>query len=368
MNSFQERIMTTITLSHVSKRFEQQAGDATRTVSAVDDLSLKIMDGEVVAILGPSGCGKSTLLRLIAGLIEPDAGEIYYDHDRLNDVPLQNRGIGMVFQDGALMPHWVSEQTVGFFMWLRKREQEVPARVARISEITGIGLEKLMDRKPSQLSGGEKQRVAIARALTRDPRVFLFDEPFSSLDAKLRTNARIELKKLLREFPVTSVYVTHDQNEAVSLAHRIAVMRAGKIEQIGDYQTLYENPRNLFVATFVGVPTINLFDGRVENSQWTGKHFGPYPVRHDLPDGARVIAGVRAEGMKLAENGVLATVTEAIEHYPERHQVVEVEADGERWSMTLPMQPMYRPGDTIRSLPDEAALLYFDAKTGQRIG
>ena len=192
------------------------------------------------------------------------------------------------------MPHWEAVRTVGFFMWLRKREHEVPPRVARISEITGFGLDKLMNRKPAQLSGGERQRVAIARALTRDPRIFLFDEPFSSLDAKLRTSARVELKRLLREFPVTSVYVTHDQNEAVSLAHRIAVMRAGEIEQIGNYQTLYENPRNLFVATFVGVPTINLFEGHVENHHWQGVEFGPYPVRADLADGTSVIVGVRS--------------------------------------------------------------------------
>ncbi len=360
--------MTTITLNHISKRFEQQAGEEVRVVAAIDNLSLKVMDGEVVAILGPSGCGKSTLLRIIAGLTEPDSGEILYDQVPLRDVPLQVRGIGMVFQEGALMPHWEAVKTVGFFMWLRKREQEVPARVARISEITGIGLEKLMNRRPSQLSGGEKQRVAIARALTRDPRVFLFDEPFSSLDAKLRTNARIELKKLLREFPVTSVYVTHDQHEAISLAHRIAVMRAGKIEQIGDYPTLYENPRNLFVATFIGVPTINLFEGRVENSQWTGRHFGPFPVRHDLPDGTHVIVGVRSEAIRLAEDGVAATVTEAIELYPERHQVVEVQADRDVWKMTLPPLPAYHPGDTIRCALDVNALLFFDAKTGQRIG
>ena len=173
----------------------------------------------------------------------------------LSEIPTWDRGIGMVFQDGALMPHWEAERSVGFFLWLRKREAEVPVRVARIAEITGFGLEKLMKRRPSQLSGGEKQRVAIARALTRDPNVFLFDEPFSSLDAKLRASARVELKRLLREFPVTSIYVTHDQHEAIALAHRIAVMRAGKIEQIGDYQTLYENPLNLFVATFLGTPT-----------------------------------------------------------------------------------------------------------------
>lgn len=360
--------MTTITLSHIHKHFEQQAGEQVRTVAAIDDLSLKVMDGEVVAILGPSGCGKSTLLRIIAGLTEPDSGDILYDQVPLRDVPIQFRGIGMVFQEGALMPHWEAVRTVGFFMWLRKREQEVPARVARISEITGIGLEKLLDRKPAQLSGGEKQRVAIARALTRDPRVFLFDEPFSSLDAKLRTNARVELKKLLREFPVTSVYVTHDQHEAISLAHRIAVMRAGKIEQIGDYQTLYENPRNLFVATFIGVPTINLFMGRVENSQWVGQHFGPYPVRHDLPDETPVILGVRSEAIRLADDGVPAIVTEAIELYPERQQVIEVEADRETWKLTLPPTPIYHPGETLRCALDLDALLYFDAKTGQRIG
>ena len=360
--------MTTITLSHVSKRFSQQQGDQTRTVAAIEDLSLKVAEGEVVAILGPSGCGKSTLLRLIAGLAWPDSGEILYDQQPLDSVPLQERGIGMVFQEGALMPHWEAEKSVGFFMWLRKRTDEVPARVARISEVTGIGLDKLMNRKPSQLSGGERQRVAIARALTRDPRIFLFDEPFSSLDAKLRTSARVELKRLLREFPVTSVYVTHDQNEAVSLAHRIAVMRAGAIEQIGDYQTLYENPRNLFVATFIGVPTINLFEGKIEKSRWQGQHFGPYPVRGDLADGAAVIVGVRSESFTVSDDGAEATVTEATPFYSERHQVVEVEAGRERWQLTLPEQPAYHPGDTLRCLPDKNALLFFDAATGQRIG
>jgi ABC-type sugar transport system ATPase subunit len=360
--------MTTITLSHISKQFAQQLGDGTKTVAAIDDISLKVNDGEVVAILGPSGCGKSTLLRLIAGLIEPDKGEILYDNVRLPDIPLQDRGVGMVFQEGALMPHWEAERSVGFFMWLRKRQSEVPPRVARISEVTGIGLDKLMTRRPSQLSGGEKQRVSIARALTRDPRVFLFDEPFSSLDAKLRTNARIELKRLLREFPVTSVYVTHDQQEAVSLAHRIAVMRAGTIEQMGDYQTLYENPRNLFVATFVGVPTINLFEGRVEAHRWQGEHFGPFPVRADIPDGTKVIMGVRSEWIKLAENGVPATVTEATIFYPERHQVIEVMAGRERWQITLPPQPAYHPGDEIHCLPDPNGLLFFDAAKGTRIG
>lgn len=359
--------MTTITLNHIHKLFVQQ-GEEARKVTAINDVSLKVADGEVVAILGPSGCGKSTLLRVIAGLTPPDSGQVLYDNEPLDLIPLKDRGIGMVFQEGALMPHWESVRSVGFFMALRKRENEVPPRVARISEVTGIGLDKLMDRKPGQLSGGERQRVAIARALTRDPRVFLFDEPFSSLDAKLRTNARIELKRLLREFPVTSVYVTHDQIEAVSLAHRVAVMREGKIEQVGDFQTLYENPRNLFVATFVGVPTINLFEGRVQQHHWQGSYFGPYPIRSDLNDGAPVIAGVRAEAFTLSDDGVAATVVEALPYFAERHQVVEVQLDRKSWKMILPMTPEYRAGDVVRCLPNPDAVLFFDAATGQRIG
>ncbi len=361
--------MTTITLNHVTKYFDQQAGDTVHKVKAVDDLSLKIASGEVVAILGPSGCGKSTLLRLIAGLSDADTGEVLYDNRLLDEIPTQDRGIGMVFQEGALMPHWVAEQTVGFFMRLRKRENEVPPRVARISQITGFGLDKLMDRKPGQLSGGEKQRVAIARALTRDPKVFLFDEPFSSLDAKLRTQARIELKRLLHEFPVTSVYVTHDQIEAVSLAHRIAVMRVGQIEQIGDYQTLYQNPRNLFIATFIGVPTINLFEGRVDQHHWQGKVFGPYPIRSDLPDGATVIVAARPELFKLDDDlGATASIQTVTPFFAERYQVLEVSDSGSEWRLIVPLEPAYHVGDSIRCLPDPDALLFFDAKTGLRIG
>ena len=321
--------MTAITLSHVSKAFPQKEGELTRTVTAVDDISLKVASGELIALVGPSGCGKSTLLRMVAGLTEPDAGEICYDNVPLDDIPTWDRGIGMVFQDGALMPHWEAERTVGFFLWLRKREHEVPVRVARIAEITGFGLDKLMKRRPSQLSGGERQRVAIARALTRDPKVFLFDEPFSSLDAKLRSSARVELKRLLREFPVTSIYVTHDQHEAIALAHRIAVMRAGKIEQIGDYQTLYENPLNLFVATFLGTPTINLFQGRVRDHHWYGNTFGGYPVRVDLLDDATVIVGARPEAFLCDDQGVSVRVLSSIPLFAERQQIVEVVSEYE---------------------------------------
>lgn len=360
--------MTIVTLQHVSKQFTQAVEGETRTIVALDNVSLKIPTGDVLAILGPSGCGKSTLLRLVAGLEQPDEGAILYDNVDLREVPVQERGIGMVFQEGALMPHWVSEKTVGFFLSLRKREHEVPARVARISQITGIGLEKLMDRKPSQLSGGERQRVAVARALTRDPRVFLFDEPFSSLDAKLRGQARIELRRLLDEFPVTSIYVTHDQQEAVTLAHKIAVMRNGAIEQVGTYRNLYENPINVFVATFIGTPTINLFEGVVNNHLWQGEHFGGYRVRGDLADGTKVIVGVRPEAIQLSDDGIPARVESVTPYYAERFLLLEVRTGQERWKMQVAPDMQVKVGETVHTVFSANTLLFFDSKTGVRIG
>lgn len=362
--------MTVITLQHVSKTFTQDVEGAARPVVAVDDVSLKISSGDVLAILGPSGCGKSTLLRLVAGLEKPDQGAVLYDNVDLREIEPFQRGIGMVFQEGALMPHWEAEKSVGFFMWLRKREHEVPARVQRISQITGVGLEKLMERMPRQLSGGERQRVAIARALTRDPRVFLFDEPFSSLDAKLRAQARVELKRLLQEFPVTSIYVTHDQQEAITLSTKIAIMRAGQIEQVGTYHYLYDNPINLFVATFMGVPTINLFEGVVHGHVWQGELFGGYPVRGDLADGTRVIVGLRPEALQLSTDdadfpGRVESVTP---YFAEKHLLLEVRNGGDVWRMHAPLTATLKPGDVIRARFEADALHFFDAETGVRIG
>lgn len=337
-------------------------------VVAIDDLSLKILSGEVLVVLGPSGCGKSTLLRMIAGLTQPDKGEILYDNQILSDIPSWDRGIGMVFQEGALIPHWIAEENIGFFLRLRHREHEIPARVSRISHITGFGLELLLDRHPKQLSGGERQRVAVARALARDPRVFLFDEPFSNLDAKLRANARVELKRLLHEFPVTSIYVTHDQIEAVALANRIAVMRAGKIEQVGDYQTLYHNPVNLFVAGFIGTPTINLFKGYVHDHRWHGENFGGFPIRSDLPEGNRVTLGVRPEGVLLAAEGILALVQAVTPYFAERFWLVEAQAGREHWHVLVPMETRLHPGESIQCQLKQETLLFFDTETGQRIG
>lgn len=359
--------MTAVTLEHVTKRF-MDVGGQKHGITAVDNISLKLTEGEVLGILGPSGCGKSTLLRIMSGLVKPDSGNVLYDNVPLDDVPLQERGVGMVFQEGALIPHWEARGSVGFFLKLRKREHEVPERITRISKITGIGLEKLLDRHPRQLSGGEQQRVSVARALTRDMRLLLFDEPFANLDAKLRTSARIELKRLLNEFPVTSVYVTHDQTEAIALSRRIAIMRNGAFEQVGTYQQLYESPVNLFVAGFVGTPPINTFEGRVADGQWWGENFGGFPVRTDLPNGTPVTMAIRPQYMNLKPDGIAGVVGGVVPFLEQRYKLIEVWLGKEHWQISVPLNEAIEFGTTIYCGMDEQYALYFDTKTGLRIG
>jgi len=358
--------MTQITLQNITKIFRSE--ETGKKVTALDNVSLRMAHGEMLALIGPSGCGKSTLLRIVAGLVSPDSGSVYYDNLLLNEVPMEDRGIGMVFQEGALMPHWRSRQTISFFYRLRQREREVPERMKRISQITGIGLEKLMERRPRQLSGGEKQRVAVARALTRDLKLLLFDEPFSNLDAKLRSNARIELKRLIHEFPTTALYVTHDQDEAITLSDRIAVMNAGRIEQIGNYDYLYYSPVNLFVAQFFGKPAMNFFEGVIEDGKWYGENFGGYPVRRDFADGHPVVMGLRPQHFFLKEGGVPGVVDMTFTHLPERQRMVTVWLGDERWALLLPLDTPITVGETIYTDLDPTHAHFFDKETGLRIG
>jgi len=358
--------MTAIAAEHIVKAFE--VPDEGGILQAVDDVTLRVPEGETLAIVGPSGCGKTTLLRIIAGLEKPDSGRVLYDQVPLPDVPRQDRGIGMVFQNWALVPHWESRKTVGFFLRLRKREYEVPERVRRVSAITGVGLEYLMDRFPRQLSGGEKQRVAIARAFARDLQMLLFDEPFANLDAKFRASARLELRRLLDEFPVTTVFVTHDQIEATSLADKIAVMRDGHVEQIGTFRQLYDSPLNLFVADFIGTPGMNQFKGKVVDGQWVGEIFGGYPIRSDLANGTHITMGIRAEHFSLQDGGTPAVIKEITPFYPQKYQQLDVWLGSESWSLNVPLETQVEVGQTIYCTlnPDEA--LYFDTRSGQRIG
>jgi len=237
---------------------------------AIEDLSLTVFDGETVVVLGPSGCGKTTLLKIIAGLIPPRAGQVRYDGVDMAQVPPGDRRIGMVFQNYALYPHLTSRTNVLSYFLFRKKTPELDAlaqaKYRRTSELMGVELDDLLDRRPGTLSGGEKQRVALGRCITRDPAVFLLDEPFSNLDQGLREKYRVNLKILLRQFSISTVYVTHDHVEALILADRLAVMNRGRIEQVGSYQEIYERPRNAFVAGFLnrhtGTPPISFVDAR----------------------------------------------------------------------------------------------------------
>jgi len=358
--------MTTLLVDHVSKSIHNPKL-GTRYL-ALNDVSFNVLSGTVLAIVGPSGSGKTTLLKLIAGLIEPDSGRVLYNTHDLRHIPREQRNIGMVFQDRALMPKWSNRQNIGFYLDIRQREEELPQKLSDISSITGFDLETLLDRRPTQISGGEQQRVAIARALARDLRILLLDEPFGNLDMQSRTRARIELRKMLTKHPLTTVYVTHEQTEAVALADRIAVLREGKIEQIGTYHQLYHTPLNLFVASFIGERPINLFPGHVHDGKWYGENFGGYTIRSGLPEGHRVTLGIRPEHVNVASSGTLGVVDQITPHFTERIQVIEVWLQSERWRVTAPIDEELALGSTIQCRIDEDHIMYFDTDSGARIG
>jgi len=265
---------------------------------SIRGLNLRVPDGKTLVVLGPSGCGKTTLLRIIAGLIAPDSGEVRYDDVDVKDVRPGDRRIGMVFQQYALYPHLTSRTNILAYFLFRKKTPELDAmaraKYQRTSELMGVELEYLLDRKPNTLSGGEKQRVALGRCITRDPAVFLLDEPFSNLDQALREKYRVNLKVLLKQFNITTVYVTHDHYEALILADLLAIMDRGRIEQVGTYQEIYDRPRSAFVAGFlnrhVGALPISLIDAGClpEGRRWGEARVGvrPEDLRVFREDGA----------------------------------------------------------------------------------
>lgn len=276
--------------------------------AALDGLELEVTAGEIVSLVGPSGCGKSTTLRLVAGLDRPDAGDVLIDGRSVVGVPPQERDVAMVFQGFALYPHMRVRDILGFP--LRMRRVPAPERERAVERAAKLlGLTGLLDRRPAQLSGGEQQRVAMGRAIVRRPRVFLFDEPLSNLDAALRAELRVELARLLRELDATALYVTHDQVEAMTLSHRIAVLRAGRLEQLGSPREIYERPASTFVASFFGAPPMNLLSGRWDGErrlragtlQWTPPSDGRLPAA-----GAAVTVGFRPEHVRLVSGAVPA--------------------------------------------------------------
>jgi multiple sugar transport system ATP-binding protein len=349
-------------MASVEIRDVKKAYGSTHVIHGVN---IEIEDGEFVILVGPSGCGKSTLLRMIAGLENITGGQILIGDRVVNDVPPKERDIAMVFQNYALYPHMTVSDNMAFSMKLRKAPQsEIDERVNKAAKI--LGLEKLLDRYPRQLSGGQRQRVAMGRAIVRDPQVFLFDEPLSNLDAKLRVQMRTEIKELHQRLRTTTVYVTHDQIEAMTMADKIVVMHDGIVEQIGAPLELYDHPNNLFVAGFIGSPAMNFIKGRLEADGFVAADGTRLPVA-TVPTagiGKAAIYGLRPENVALDEAGMPARVV-VIEPTGSETQVVAEFAGGERVFL-FRERITARPGDIMHVRPDAAKIHLFDEATGKR--
>ena len=302
-----------VVLENLTKKFPSRNKKGSDVV-AVDNFSFEIPDGTLVGLLGPSGCGKSTTLNLISGLLTPTEGRIFFGEEDVTDTPPEKRGVGLVFQNYALYPHLTVMQNITFPLENLKGKDklskaEMREKAMEIAKL--VQIDTLLDRKPGELSGGQQQRVAIARALVKIPRVLLLDEPLSNLDARLRLATREEIKRIQRETGITTVFVTHDQEEAMSISDLIVVMKDGVLQQIGKPQEVYDDPVNLFVAKFLGTPPINVFNGEVKS----GKLYIGDEAVLDAPNArdGEVFVGVRPEGFVLAENGALSCALKAVE-------------------------------------------------------
>ena len=303
-----------VVLDHVTKTFPNRNKKEKNDVIAVSDFTYEIPDGKLIGLLGPSGCGKSTTLNLISGLLHPTSGKIFFGEDDVTDVAPEHRGIGLVFQNYALYPHMTVAENIMFPLGnLRGKEKLTKAEMrTKAEEIARlVQIDAYLDRKPAELSGGQQQRVAIARALVKMPRVLLLDEPLSNLDARLRLQTREEIRRIQRETGITTIFVTHDQEEAMSISDAIVVMRDGVVQQIGAPQDVYNDPCNLFVAKFLGTPPINVFTGCVR----AGKLYLGDDCVLDVPavSDRDVIVGIRPEGFTVDQNGPMRASLSAIE-------------------------------------------------------
>jgi multiple sugar transport system ATP-binding protein len=356
-------------MASVTFRDVQKSYGKTRII---ERLGFEIEDGEFVVLVGPSGCGKSTLLRMLAGLEDISGGQIMIDGRVVNELESKDRDIAMVFQSYALYPHMTVGENMGFSLRLRKAEKELTdRRVADAAKI--LNLDKLLGRYPRELSGGQRQRVAMGRAIVRDPKVFLFDEPLSNLDAKLRVAMRAEIKALHQRLKTTTVYVTHDQIEAMTMADRIVVMHDGAVEQIGTPLELYDRPDNLFVAQFIGSPSMNVLEGTVRraNGQCNVEAQGaswPAPAATAAVDGQAVHYGVRPGDITLSEpsRGVPARVIVVEPTGAETELLVEVGAA----QLTLAVHGRVdaQPDQMVGLVIGSESVHLFDRQTGQRLG
>jgi multiple sugar transport system ATP-binding protein len=349
--------MAQVAIRNVSKAFG--------SVQVLHGVSIDIADGEFVALVGPSGCGKSTLLRMIAGLEAISGGDIAIGDRIVNHLPPSKRDIAMVFQNYALYPHKTVAQNMGFALKLRGVDRaQVKERVRGAAEI--LDLIPYLERYPRQLSGGQRQRVAMGRAIVRDPQVFLFDEPLSNLDAKLRVQMRTEIKELHQRLKTTTIYVTHDQVEAMTMADKIVVMQAGRIEQMGAPLELFDRPANTFVAGFIGSPAMNMLNGKMEaGGVRVDGAMLPVSGDHRVSEGQDVIYGVRPEHFEIADDGLPARIS-VVE--PTGSETTVVLRFGASEIVALFRERHdFKPGDTLHLRPRTEMVHLFDPKGGQRV-
>ncbi|MDF2463752.1 MAG: malK [Ramlibacter sp.] len=348
--------MASVNISNVQKSFGP--------VDILKGVSIDIADGEFVTLVGPSGCGKSTLLRMLAGLEKISGGTMSIDGAVVNDLPPKDRDIAMVFQSYALYPHMTVRDNMAFSLKMRSaKSAEIDQKVGHAAGI--LGLTPMLDRFPRQLSGGQRQRVAMGRAIVRDPKVFLFDEPLSNLDAKLRVAMRGEIKELHQRLGTTTVYVTHDQIEAMTMASKVVVMREGRVEQIGPPLELYDNPCNVFVAGFIGSPSMNFLPGRFEGGSFLADCGLTLPLPPGNPKEGRAVYGIRPEHCRLVREG-LAVMVALVEPSGSETQMV-LRSGTQDIVSVVHERVSAMPGDFIHFLPDAASAHLFDEATGARL-
>ena len=358
---------------------EDMPVEISKGVLALDHVNLTVPDGQTFVVVGPSGCGKSTLLRVVAGIKNDYTGQVLYDGEDVKTLPPGARYIGMVFQNYALYPQFNNEGNLSFFFKMHEiSDEETRKRIEFTSKLMGIGFKELLPRRPGTLSGGEKQRVAIARAIVRAPKLFLFDEPLSNLDAKLRLKTRAEIKRLLHQFGITSLYVTHDQVEAVALADQIVVMHSGRIEQVGTYRELTENPASVFVAGFLGLPPMDLYpSGSISGGRLILSDYAfPIPDRIFplVQNDQQIILGTRREDVKVSANkqpvgGIqFRAEVEAVEpDLVHRVQIVYIRMGKLAYSGLCSIDEKIQAGQLIHVTLDPAKLYLFDTISGKRI-
>ena len=361
------------------RNMEDMPREIPKGVAVLDEVNLTIPDGQTFVVVGPSGCGKSTLLRVVSGLEQDYSGQVLYDGEPVENIPPKERYIGMVFQNYALYPNFSNEGNLSFFFKMHEiDDEETRQRIEYTSELMGIGFKDLLPRKPGTLSGGQRQRVAIARAIVRAPKLFLFDEPLSNLDAKLRTKTRTEIKRLLHKFGITSLYVTHDQVEAVALADHIVVMHAGRIEQVGTYQDLMDNPVSVFVAGFLGLPPMDLFpSGSISGGRLVLDDYSfpiPGSISSHIHDGQQVTLGVRREDVSVSaeemSNEAMQFRAEVESVEPDlvhRRQIVYVRMGQITYSGLCPANEKLHQGQLIHVSINSDKLYFFDTDSGKRL-